>query len=68
MENLTYEQASKELEQIVAKLESGTLAMQEAGKLFDRGQELVQFCYSQLNSAKGKLTTIKEQLGNLIEE
>lgn len=68
MEKPTYEQASKELEEIVAKLENGNLPMNEAVKLFERGQELVKFCFGELDSAKGKLTVIKEELGKLIEE
>lgn len=67
-EKLTYEQANKELEEIVAKLENGNLPMAEAVKAFERGQELVKFCFGELDTAKGKLTTIKEELGKLIEE
>ncbi len=67
-EKLTYEQASKELEEIVAKLENGNLPMAEAVKAFERGQELVKFCFGELDTAKGKLTIIKEELGKLIEE
>ena len=68
MEKLNYEEASKELEEIVSKLESGLLSMSEAVKLFERGQELVKFCASELETAKGKLTIIKENLNTLIEE
>ena len=67
-EKLSYEQANKELEEIVAKLENGNLPMNEAVKLFERGQELIKLCFTQLDTAKGKLTVIKEELGKLIEE
>ena len=40
MEELTYEQASKELEQIISNLEEGKVTMTEAIKLFERGEEL----------------------------
>lgn len=68
MEELTYEQASKELEQIIANLEEGKVTMTEAIKLFERGEELSKICYNHLDNAKGKLTEIKETLGKLIEE
>ncbi len=68
MEKISYEEASKELEEIVAKLESGLLPMSEAVKLFERGQDLVKVCATELESAKGKLTIIKENLNTLIEE
>ncbi len=68
MEELTFERANFELEGIVAKLESGTLSMEEALKAFERGQELIKFCFSSLDKAKGKLTEIKESLGKLTEE
>lgn len=64
---MSYEAAVKELENIIEKLESGNLAMSEALKLFERGQELAKLCFNELNSAKGKLSIIKEELGKLIE-
>lgn len=67
MEKITYEEASKELSQIIAKLESGQITLDEAVKLFERGKELIAICYSSLSLAKGKLTEIKETLGKLEE-
>ena len=37
MEEMTYEEASRKLEEIIEKLESGTLSMSEAVKLFEEG-------------------------------
>lgn len=68
MEKTSYEEASKELESIVTKLESGNLSMSDAVKLFERGEELIKFCYGELDTAKGKLTIIKDELGKLTEE
>lgn len=65
---MTYEQAIKELEEITEKLNEGKVPMSEAVKLFDRGVELSKFCYKELNNLKGKVTTIKEELGALLEE
>lgn len=68
MEKRSYEEIVKELESIVAKLESGQTPMEEAIKLFERGQVLVKESFKQLEEAKGKLTIIKEELNKLIEE
>ena len=65
---MNYEQAIKELEEITLKLNEGKVPMSEAVKLFDRGIELSKFCYKELNQLKGKVTTVKEELGTLIEE
>ncbi len=64
---MNYEEASKELEQIVNKLENGNLPMDEALKLFERGEELSKICFKHLESAKGKLTIIKDELDRLTE-
>ena len=64
---MSYEEAAKELEGIIAKLENGNFSMSEAMKLFERGEELAKVCYQELNAARGKLTIIKETLGKLVE-
>lgn len=68
MEKLSYEEAIKKLEEIVNKLESGQISMTEAVQLFEDGQKLVKVCYKEIESAKGKLSVIKEELDKLIEE
>ncbi|MBQ8444193.1 MAG: exodeoxyribonuclease VII small subunit [Clostridia bacterium] len=65
--NLSYEQASKELQEIIEKIESSSLSLDDSIKLFERGQELIKICYSCLDGAKGKLTEIKESLGKIEE-
>ena len=65
---LSYEQASKELQEIISKIEQGDIPLDDAMKLFERGQELIQFCYASLDKAKGKLTEISEKAGNIEEE
>lgn len=67
MEKSSYEEASKELAQIINQLESGQLSLDEALKLFERGKELILVCNNCLNQAKGKLTEIKETLDKLEE-
>ena len=65
---LSYEQASKELQEIINKIEQGDLPLDEAMKLFERGQELIKFCYLSLDKAKGELTELRESEGKVEEE
>ncbi len=62
---MNYEEAAKRLEEIIAKLESGTISMSEALTLFEEGEKLAKVCFNELNAAKGKLTEVKEELGKL---
>jgi exodeoxyribonuclease VII small subunit len=55
VESLSFEQALAELEQIIGKLESGQLALDEALALFERGQQLTTWCGAQLDSAELKI-------------
>lgn len=64
---LSYEESIKELNKIVEQLENGDLPLSKAMEVFEQGQSLIKECYSQLDSAKGKLTEIKENLGKLEE-
>ena len=64
---MSYEETLKELNKIVDQLESGDLPMSKAMEMFERGQELIKNCYSDLDKAKGKLTQVKENLGKLEE-
>ena len=64
---LSYEEASSKLNEIIQKLEEGQVSMSEAIKLFDEGKTLVNVCYKHLDKAKGKLTEIKETLEGLEE-
>lgn len=67
MEQLTYEDAAKELNDIITKIESGNLAISEAIELIERAKQLIVFCYKELDRTKGKLTEIKETLNSLEE-
>ncbi len=52
MEYKDFEKASQRLEQIVAELEKGELALEKAMKLFEEGLELSQFCARRLEDAE----------------
>lgn len=52
---LTYEQAFAELETIVETLENGQLPLEQALTLYERGQQLAQFCAGLLDQAELKV-------------
>ena len=51
----TFEQAQAELEQIVERLERGQAPLDEALRLWERGEELYAFCRAKLDTAEGRV-------------
>ena len=51
----TFEQAQAELEQIVARLERGQAPLDEALRLWERGEALYTFCRAKLDAAEGRV-------------
>lgn len=68
MEHLSYEEAVKRLEEIVKKLESGDIALQESMELFEEGVALARHCSRQLNKAEEKVKVLLESDGVEFEE
>ncbi len=58
---LSYEEAMGNLEEIVKRLESDNVPLDEAVKMFEEGTRLSAYCYDMLNSAKLKVTEIKKE-------
>jgi len=61
---MTFEDAEKELGQIVERLESGNVALDDAVKLWERGEELYRFCREQLDAAQGKVEELVKRVEN----
>ena len=59
----SFEDAQRELEQIVERLERGQAPLDEAIALWERGEELYRLCVSKLDSAQGKI----EELASRVE-
>ncbi len=55
-EEMTFEEALHELEQIVARLENEPLSLDESLALFERGQSLGNRCAQILDKAELKVT------------
>ncbi len=58
IENLAFEQAYRELEKTVQKLEAGDLPLAEALALYRRGMALAQQCSTQLDEAELSIQTL----------
>jgi exodeoxyribonuclease VII small subunit len=52
---LGFEEAQRELEQIVERLESGRAGLEEALALWERGEELYRTCVAKLDAAQGRI-------------
>ena len=59
---MTYEEAEKELLQIVEKLERGDTGLDEALALWQRGEELYRLCAGQLEAAEGKIEELARRV------
>ena len=55
MSELSFEEAQRELEQIVERLESGRAGLDEAIALWERGEQLHALCVAKLDAAQGRI-------------
>ncbi len=58
LEELSYEQALQELEELVNTLETGENDLQTTLLYFERGQSLASYCISQLDNAELKVEQV----------
>lgn len=57
-ENLTFEQALAELDQIVRELEDGQLGLDDALSQYEAGVGLLKRCYTQLRQAEQRIAQL----------
>ena len=60
----TFEDAQRELESIVERLERGDANLDELTNLWERGEELYKICAARLEGAQGKI----EELAQRVQE
>jgi len=68
VEELSYEEAMKELEGIVEALEDGQNPLEESIKLFERGQALVAHCSALLEAVQLKVQKLAGDVVSAFEE
>jgi exodeoxyribonuclease VII small subunit len=65
MENLTFEECLEQLEEIVNRLESGDIPLDDAIDEFDKAMKLVKICNDKLNAAEESIAKIVNDNGEL---
>ncbi len=55
----TFEEAMAELQQLVAQMEAGELALEASIAAYKRGSQLVKFCQSQLDKVEGQIKVLE---------
>ena len=63
-DELTYEQARAELEDVVRRLESGGVALEESLALWERGEQLAGICQALLDGARARLDAARPDDGS----
>ena len=56
----SFEQALRELEDVVTKLEDGTLSLDESLGQYERGIRLAEFCMHELDAARQRIEKLKK--------
>lgn len=68
-EKKTFEQSISELEEIVSRLESGSVTLDESLELFEQGIKLSKSCQKMLDGAEKKVSVLMaNEDGEMIEE
>ena len=62
----SFESAMEQLENLVSKMESGDLSLEESLKAFEKGVNLTRFCQDQLQKAELKVQELNSK-GEFIE-
>ena len=68
MENLSFEDAMKELEEVVSELESGDLTLDKSIEKFKKGVELSNYCNKLLEDAEKTVSILVEQSDGKMQE
>ncbi len=58
MAKKTFEQSMAELDEVVARLESGDTSLEESLSLFEQGIKLVKSCQTMLDSVEKKVSVL----------
>lgn len=61
MEGMSFEEAMRQLEDILAMLESGELELEQSLRLFQSGMELSVYCQQLLKDAEGRIQQLTQK-------
>lgn len=62
-EKLTYESAAEELDQILDRMKSGEIGVDELAEKVERASKLIKYCYERLDQTEKKVDQILKDLG-----
>jgi exodeoxyribonuclease VII small subunit len=68
MKDKKFEDAMKELEDIVKRLESGDLSLEESLKIFEEGIALSRYCFRKLEEAEKRVSILIKDGNELKKE
>jgi exodeoxyribonuclease VII small subunit len=63
-----FEDAIRELEDIVRRLESGDLPLEESIKIFEEGVALSRYCFNKLEEAEKRVSILVKDQGGIRRE
>jgi exodeoxyribonuclease VII small subunit len=63
IKGITYEKASKELEDILSELEDDQISVDNLATKVERASKLLKFCSEKLSSTEKKVNEIVDKLG-----
>ena len=68
--NLSFEEALKELQNLVEELESGNVELEKSIALYEKGTKLKLYCEKKLKVAEAKISKVTNEkiLDNLVDE
>jgi len=64
----TFEQAYRELQEVVEQLEDGGLGLEDAVRLFERGSELARVCQRIVDQAELRVTRLAAESASPLGE
>jgi len=68
-DEMSFEEAMCQLEQIVLKLEKGDISLEESISSFQQGIELSRYCAAKLDEAEKRISILlQDEEGNLVEK
>lgn len=62
-EELSYESASRELEEILQRMKSGEVGVDELATNVERASLLIKYCYERLDHTEKRVQDILKELG-----
>lgn len=60
--NMTFEQATQELERIIRQMERNDITLEESMKLYEKSFTLLDYCYKELENGRGKIEEINSRI------